>query len=169
TRPAEARVGAADGVALGEEDGVRDAVGDAGRDLGDAAVLPVLVPAAAVDVPVGRVACHAAGLPVVAGGPAPAAGRHGRVAGGHVGLDRLAPVDPPGARLVPAGAEAGAGAAVDLRVLVGVVLLDERQQEVLGGAEVRRQVGRAPVRVIAVGEAPLAGRYLAVGVVAVVR
>src|SRR5262249_54258895 len=109
--PAEVGVGAADGVTLGEEDGVRGAVGDGRREAGHAADLPVLVPAAAEDVPVGRVAGQATRPAVIAGGPARAVGRQGRVAGGLVRLDLAAPVDPPGVGLV-AGVGGGAGVPV---------------------------------------------------------
>src|SRR5207247_795402 len=106
------------GVPLGKEDRVGRAVRDRGGNLVDPADLPVLVPAAAEDVPVGGVADGpAAGAAVAAAAPEHAARGQARVARGQEGLDDLVGV--PGVGPVTA-------VAVDLRVLVHVVLLDER-------------------------------------------
>src|SRR5262249_24046916 len=113
---------AADGVALGDEDGVGGAVGNAGREAGHAAELPGLVPAAAEDMPVHGVT----GGPAIA--PGLAVGGQARVARGLEGLDRG--VRPPGVGRVRALPVRVAGATTDLGALVDVVLFDVGQQEV---------------------------------------
>src|SRR5262249_40746495 len=100
--------------------------------------------------------------------PGLAARVQSRVVGGLVDLDRR--VGPPGVRLMwllPIGV---AGAAVDLRTLVNRLLFDERQQEVLLGAEMRRVVSGTPVGVVSGGgETALTGGQLAVGALHVVQ